>query len=104
MAQQFIGVGIKALAKAAMKKKAKSSMTKKAAVAAGASNEYIGSLPKSPGPGQFMSKEKYKAAMKDYKKAPARKKAAEKREKAALKSINRKPVPKRSRSGKASGR
>ena len=39
MAQQILGTAVKALAKAAMKKKAKSPMTKKAAVAAGASNE-----------------------------------------------------------------
>jgi hypothetical protein len=39
MAQQIIGVAARALIKAAMKKKAKSSMTKKAAVAAGATNE-----------------------------------------------------------------
>lgn len=126
MAQQIIGVAARAVGKkivssiqgkkageayamaaknkAAMKKKAKSSMTKKSAVAAGASNEYVGSLPKRPGPGQFMSKEKYKASMKEYKKAPALKKAAAKREKAALKSVNKKPVPKRSSSGKASGR
>jgi hypothetical protein len=39
MAQQILGTAIKVLAKAAMKKKAKSSTAKKAAVAAGASNE-----------------------------------------------------------------
>ena len=39
MAQQVIGFAVKALAKAAMKKKGKSSIKKKAAVAAGATNE-----------------------------------------------------------------
>lgn len=101
MPQQILGTVVKALAKSAMKKKAKSSMTKKAAVAAGASNEMIGSLPKRP---RVTTRDEYKAAMKDYKKAPARKKAAEKRAKSAMKSINKKPLPKRSRSGRASGR
>jgi hypothetical protein len=39
MAQQIVGPIIRGLAKVAMKKKSKSSITKKAAVAAGASNE-----------------------------------------------------------------
>ena len=39
MPQQILGTAVKALAKAAMKKKAKSSMAKRAGVAAGASNE-----------------------------------------------------------------
>jgi len=102
MAQQIFGTAVKALAKAAMKKKAKSSMKKKAAVAAGASNESLGRLDKVP----RKVKRDFDKTLRELQagKTPSYKTGSAKRNEKALKSVNKKPLPKRSRSGRASGR
>ena len=71
-------------------------------VAGRASDSRVGMPPASPG--LVLSNKEYKQAVKDYKKAPARKKAEDKKTKKALKKINKKPLSARSRSGAASGR
>lgn len=102
MAQQILGTAVKVLAKAAMKKKAKSSMNKKAAVAAGASNESLGRLDRVPS----KVKRDFNKTLRELEagKTPSYKSRSAKRNEKALKLVNKKPLPKRSRSGKASGR
>lgn len=71
-------------------------------VAGRASDSRVGMPPTSPG--LVLSSKEYKKAAKDYKKAPRLAKKAAKREEKVRKSINKKPLPARSRSGAASGR
>lgn len=102
MAQQVIGFVVKAAAKAAMKKKAKSSIKKKAAVAAGASNESLGRLDRVP---RKVKKNLNKTIRElERGKTPSYKSSSAKRNEKALKVVNKKPLPKRSTSGKSSGR